>query len=115
MAEGANDFRTQSWNTIQFASATGNTTFSTWTRDSFYDAYLDAGQYNMQVIAWTPSGNQGFTTVSQSITISSGQSSSGVTFQLERSNIPVPEFTSIAVVAFSALAASLYVLRRRRK
>jgi len=111
----ANDFRTQSWNTIQFASATGNQTFSTWTRDGFYDAYLDAGQYNMQVIAWTPSGNQGFTTVSQSLTISSGQSSSGVSFQLERSNIPVPEFTSIAVVAFSALAASLYVLRRRRK
>jgi len=110
----ANDFRTESWDTIQFASATGNQTFSTWTRDGFYDAYLDAGQYNMQVIAWTPSGNQGFTTVSQSLTISSGQSSSGVSFQLERSNIPVPEFTSIAVVAFSALAASLYVLRRRR-
>jgi hypothetical protein len=27
---------------------------------------------------------------------------------------PVPEFSSLAVVAFSALAASLYLLRRRR-
>jgi len=105
----ANDFRTTSWDQIQFASATGNTTFNTWTHDGFYDAYLDAGQYNMKVVS------AGLTGVSQSITISSGQSSSGVTFQLERSNIPVPEFTSIAVVAFSALAASLYVLRRRRK
>lgn len=28
---------------------------------------------------------------------------------------PVPEFSGLAVVAFSALAASLYLLRRRRK
>lgn len=28
--------------------------------------------------------------------------------------MPVPEFSSLAVVAFSALAASLYLLRRRR-
>jgi hypothetical protein len=111
----ANDFRTASWITLQAAAASGNVTFTTWSRDSFYDMYLDAGQYNLQVIAWTPSGNQGYTTVSQSINISSGQSSSGVSFQLERSNIPVPEFSAIAVVAFSALAASLYVLRRRRQ
>jgi hypothetical protein len=28
---------------------------------------------------------------------------------------PVPEFSTVAVVAFSALAASLYILKRRRK
>jgi len=34
---------------------------------------------------------------------------------LEQSNIPVPEFSGVAVVAFSALAASVYLLKRRRK
>ena len=28
---------------------------------------------------------------------------------------PIPEFSTVAVVAFSALAASLYLLRRRRR
>jgi len=33
---------------------------------------------------------------------------------LEQSNVPVPEFSTVALVAFSALAASLYLLRRKR-
>jgi len=76
--------------------------------------YLDAGQYNVAVIVWSPSG-QGYTVVQAPITISSGQSTTGVTFQLERSNIPIPEFSGLAIVAFSALAASLYLLRRKRR
>ena len=52
------------------------------------------------------------------ISVTSGQSStpgSGNNVGLPQTNIPVPEFSGIAVVAFSALAASLYLLRRRRR
>jgi len=110
----ANELRPESWATISFAAAAGNLTFTSWTWDSFYGQYLDPGGYTANVFLWTPSGNQGYNTVSSSVNISSGQSTSGVTFQLERSNIPVPEFTSLAIIAFSALAASVYLLRRRR-
>ncbi len=38
-----------------------------------------------------------------------------VAHQVTQANIPVPEFSGIALVTFSALAASLYLLRRRRR
>ena len=36
-------------------------------------------------------------------------------FYLEQSGIPIPEFTTTALVLASALAASLFILRRRKK
>jgi hypothetical protein len=110
----SDELRTVSWASVVFASATGNLTFTQWSRDALFDAYLDAGQYTAQVIVWSPSG-QGYTVVSTPVNISSGQSTTGVTFQLERSNIPVPEFSGLAIVFVSALAASLYILRRKRQ
>jgi hypothetical protein len=111
----SDELRTVSWANVVFTSATGNLTFASgYSWDAFYGVYLDAGQYNAAVIVWSPSG-QGYTVVQAPITISSGQSTTGVTFQLERSNIPIPEFSGLAIVAFSALAASLYLLRRKRR
>jgi hypothetical protein len=110
------ELRTQSWTTIQAASASGNKTFTQWSWDAHYDMYLDPGSYNFKVIAWSPSAQaNAYNTLSSTINISAGQSVSGITFQMERSNIPVPEFSGLAIVAFSALAASLYLLRRRRR
>lgn len=55
----------------------------------------------------------GYTTQSWSVAVSAGQT--GIGQNLEQSNIPVPEPKGLAVAAVSALAASLYVLRRKRK
>lgn len=110
----SDEIRPQSWVSVVASAATGNLTFTSWSWDAHYDMYLDAGQYELAIIAWSPSG-QGYTVVKAPITISSGQSTTGVTFQLERSNIPIPEFSGLAIVAFSALAASLYLLRRKRR
>jgi hypothetical protein len=110
-----NQLRTVSWATVEASAATGNMSFTRYSWDAHYDMYLDPGQYSMTIAAWTPSGNQGYNTISSSVNISSGQSTTGVDFQLERSNVPIPEFTGIAIVAFSALGASLYLLRRRTR
>jgi hypothetical protein len=111
----SDELRTVSWANVVFASATGNLTFASgYSWDAFYGVYLDAGQYEATVIVWSPSG-QAYTVVKAPVTISSGQSSTGVTFQLERSNIPIPEFSGLAIVFASALAASLYLLRRKRR
>jgi len=110
----SDELRTQSWITVQAAAATGNLTFLSYSWDSQYNMYLDPGSYNFRAIAWTPTGNVAYNAISSTVNISTGQSTAGVTFQLERSNIPVPEFSGLAIIAFSALAASLYLLRRRR-
>jgi hypothetical protein len=105
----AGDFRTQSWGTISVVGASGATlgTFSTY--DGLYQTYLPPGNYKFTI------NEPGYAPQTWAYSVSAGQSSSGANVYLKQSQIPVPEFSTVAVVAFSALAASLYLLKRRRK
>jgi len=105
----AGDFRTQSWGSISVVGASGATlgTFSTY--DGIYQAYLPPGQYKFTI------SEPGYVPQTWSYSVSPGQSGIGADVYLQQSQIPVPEFSTAALVAFSALAASLYLLRRRRK
>jgi hypothetical protein len=105
----AGDFRTQSWDTITVVGASGATlgTFSTY--DGVYQAYLPSAKYTLTI------SEPGYAPQTLSYSVTAGQSGSGVNVYLEQSQIPVPEFSTVTLVAFSALAASLYLLRRRRK
>jgi hypothetical protein len=113
----SDELRTISWATVVALAADG-TEFKTWSWDSYFGTYLDAAPggttYTLSVIAWTPDG-QAYTVVSTPYTVSFGQSTTGIVFQLESSNIPIPEFSGLAIVFASALAASLYLLRRKRR
>jgi hypothetical protein len=107
----SNELRAISWYTVNIAGA-GNVTFNSYTSDGVYEFYVVPGQYSMTI-----SGPGYKSTPLGTISVSSGQSSSpgsGNNIGLPQTNIPVPEFSGIAVVAFSALAASLDLLRRRR-
>ena len=87
-------------------------TFNSYTEDGIYEFYLVPGAYSMTI-----SGPGYKATPLGTISVTSGQSAqpgTGNNIGLPQTNIPVPEFSGIAVVAFSALAASLYLLRRRR-
>jgi len=98
--------------TIGGAGGFKNTEYS-W--DGIYQSFLNPGDYNFTVVAWSPAG-QGYKVLNVPVHLSDGQTAVGQDFgPLERSNVPIPEFSGLAVVAFSALAASLYLLRRRRK
>jgi hypothetical protein len=105
----AGDFRTISWGTITVVGASGATLGIGPTVDGLYGMYLPAGNYKLTytVPGYAPQ------TVAYSVT--SGQVGTGANIYLLQNQIPVPEFSTVAVVAFSALAASLYLLRRRRK
>jgi len=108
----SNEFRPLSWATVTIASADGKWTFTQYTYDGVYDGYLAPGSYSLTIAA------PGIASQSWSIVVTGCQSSgvgNGQQLYLEQSNIPVPEFSGIAIVAFSALAASLYLLRRRRR
>ena len=108
----SNELRAISWYTINVKGA-GNATFNSYTNDGIYEFYLIPGAYSMTI-----SGPGYKATPLGTISVTSGQSStpgSGNNVGLPQTNIPVPEFSGIAVVAFSALAASLYLLRRRRQ
>jgi len=108
------ELRPLSFAAITMSGAGGfkNTQYS-W--DGVYQAFLNPGDYNFTIVAWSPAG-QGYKVLNAPVHLSDGQTAVGQDFgPLERSNIPIPEFSGLAVVAFSALAASLYLLRRRRK
>jgi len=103
----SNEFRTLSWGTISVVGASG-ATWNFYTFDGVYQAFLPTGSYKFSI------SQPGYAPQTWSYSVAPGQSGSGANVYLEQSNIPVPEFSTVAVVAFSALAASLYLLKRRR-
>ena len=104
----SNEFRTLSWGTISVTGASG-ATFPFYTYDGIYQAYLPPGQYTFTITA------PGYTSQSWSVSVTPGESGTAANLYLEQSNIPIPEFSSATIVALSALAASVYVLKRRRE
>jgi hypothetical protein len=105
----SNEFRPLSWGLVNVVGAQGGAGWNFYTFDGAYEAYLPPGTYRFTI------SSPGYASQSWSVAVSSGMSGSGQNVYLEQSNIPVPEFSGLAIAAVSALAASLYVLRRRRK
>jgi hypothetical protein len=103
------EFRPVSWATVTLSGVPGGT-FTAYSTDGLYEFYT--GPSDTAMLTITIPGHE---SQSASVSISDGMSSTGQNFYLEQSGIPVPEFSGIAVVVFSALAASLYLLRRRRR
>jgi hypothetical protein len=107
----SNEFRPLSWGTITVTGAPGmaGSPMNFYTYDGVYQAYLPPGTYSFAI------SSPGMAPQTYSVAVSSGQTGTGYNMYLQQSNIPVPEFSGLAIAAISALAASLYVLRRRRK
>jgi len=111
----SNEFRPLSWCTISVTGAglpSSGLTFYTY--DGVYQAYLPTPGVSGTTTYTFTLNAPGYAPYSWTTAVSVGSTASGQNIYLEQSNIPVPEFGSIAVIAFAALAASLYVLRRRR-
>jgi hypothetical protein len=107
------DWRTTSWVQVQFSGAPGIMNYYTF--DGRYEAYLPAGTWKMDVVPWLAGAKSpGYAGQTFNLAISDGQAG-GYDVYLEESGIPVPEFPTALVVLASALAASLSILRRRRK
>ena len=105
----SNEFRTLSWGGVSVTGATGATFPSMYTYDGRYEGFLPPGQYSFTI------SSPGYAPQTWSVSITPGETGTGQNVYLEQTNIPIPEFSAAAVVAFSALAASLYLLKRRRK
>ena len=104
----SNEFRPLSWGLVNVVGANG-ASWNFYTYDGIYEAYLPPGTYKFTI------SSPGYAAQTFSVVVSPGQFGIGQNVYLEQSNIPVPEFSAIGIVAFSALAASLYLLRRRRR
>jgi len=108
------DWRTTSWITVLAVAADGKT-YPWYTFDGMYQMWLTPGTYALQVIEWSPAKAEGHMIAKvPSLTVTEGTALS-MDFYLEQSGVPIPEFTTAALVLASALAASLFILRRRRK
>jgi hypothetical protein len=111
----SNEFRTLSWYTVTVTGASDmvGSPFLSYANDGIYEFYLTPGTYSMTL------AGPGYAPTSMgTIAVTSGQGGtpgSGNNINLPPSNIPVPEFSGMAIVVFSALAASLYLLRRKRR
>ena len=104
----SNEFRPLSWGLVNVVGANG-ASWNFYTYDGIYETYLPPGTYKFTI------SSPGYAAQTFSVVVSPGQFGIGQNMYLEQSNIPVPEFSAIGIVAFSALAASLYLLRRRRR
>ena len=103
----SDELRPVSWASITASGAGG--TFVSYSWDGYYDMYLPAGTYELTVAE-----SAGHVSQTAPITVSTGQLVTGFSFYLQRSNIPIPEFSAV-IPLVAALSASLYILRRTRR
>jgi hypothetical protein len=113
----SNEFRPLSWGAITVTGAgLPSSGLSLYTFDGEYQAYLPTpGIAGSSAFTFTLNA-PGYAPYSWTSQVPVGSTGTGVNVYLEQSNIPVPEFNAapLAIIAFAALAASLYILRRRR-
>jgi hypothetical protein len=112
----SNEFRPLSWGLLTVTGAgLPSTGLNFYTYDGIYQAYLPStiGQSGSVIYSFSLTA-PGYAPQLWKGAVSSGQSGTGNNLYLEQTNIPIPEFSTITIVAFTALAVSLYILRRRR-
>jgi hypothetical protein len=107
------DWRTVSWTNVFFTAADG-TTFNYYTFDGRFAAWLKPGPYTSNVVYWTAAKGEGYKNVVTPLHVSDGALIS-LNVYLEQSQVPIPEFPVAAVMLAFGLAASLFILRRKRK
>jgi len=107
------DWRTTAWTMVLFTAADG-TVFTHYTFDGWFGAWLNAGPYTASVVFWTPTKGEGYKVQTMPYHVSDG-AFGRFNIYLEQSGVPIPEFPVSTIVLASALAASLFILRRRRR
>jgi hypothetical protein len=101
-----NELITLDWVPITASNSQFNaTTYSEY--GGGYGMYLPVGTFNVTASA------PGYTSYSQSVTVSNGASLNGINFYLEESHIPVPEFPAQALMAILILAFTAALLAKR--
>jgi len=107
------DWRTAAWTTVLFTAADG-TVFTHYTFDGWFGAWLNAGPYTASVVFWTPTKGEGYKVQTMPYHVSDGAMGT-FNIYLEQSGVPIPEFPVSTIVLAFGLAASLAILRRRRR
>ena len=105
--------RTPAWTLIRFTAADG-TSFDHYTFDGRFSAWLSPGPYTISAIYWTPTKQEGYKVQTMPYHVSEGTVGS-FNIYLEQSKIPIPEFPASLAVLTAGLAASLFILRRKRR
>jgi hypothetical protein len=90
----ANEFRTQSWDTISVTGASGAALPPIYTFDGIYQVYLPTGNYNFTI------NQSGYVAQSWSVWVSPGETSTGQDVELEQSNTP---WQSVAVTSITSV------------
>jgi len=112
----SNEFRPLSWGLLTVTGAgLPSTGLNFYTYDGIYQAYLPSTIGASGSVIYSFSLNApGYAPQTWKGAVSSGQTGTGQNLYLEQTNIPVPEMSGVMITAFAALAASMYLLRRKR-
>jgi hypothetical protein len=112
----SNEFRPLSWGLVSVTGAgLPSTGLNFYTYDGIYQAYLPSTIGASGSVIYSFSLNApGYAPQTWKGAVSSGQTGTGQNLYLEQTNIPVPEFSTITIAAFMALATSVFVLRHKR-
>jgi hypothetical protein len=105
------EMRPISWAKVIAVGESGE--FTLYSVDGFYEGFLPSGAYTLTVVAYE--GDIGYNSVTASVNVPDGGAASYSFEGLSLSHIPIPEFPVAAIALISALAASLYILRRIKK
>ncbi len=85
-----NQLRTISWAQVDAKTYSYNVTQYSW--DGYYEMYLDPGIYNIAFAI------EGYNTIQTNVSISSGQVSTGFSFQLELNNTQLLDYTRPLII-----------------
>jgi len=107
----SHEMRPISWAKVMAVGESGE--FTLYSIDGFYEGFMPSGTYTLTVVAYE--GDIGYNSVTASVTVPDGGEASYSFEGLELSHIPIPEFPVAAIALISAIAASLYILRRIKK
>jgi hypothetical protein len=105
----SDELRTISWATI-FVSGPEGDLAPVFTFDGQYEFFASPGDYELTIGVFP--GDAGYLTQTITLTAPDSGSAQYNFLNMERSNIPIPEFPTAIIAVLSALAASLYIFRK---
>ncbi|MGQ9543430.1 MAG: carboxypeptidase-like regulatory domain-containing protein [Candidatus Bathyarchaeia archaeon] len=108
------DFRAASW--LEQTAAGAKVSKKAYSFDGSYSVFVTPDTYKITSALVPPGKDAGYKSASRTAVATWGGVTGGQDFYLEESGIPIPEFPAAGIMALiSALAASLYLLKWRRK
>ncbi|HYB84371.1 MAG TPA: carboxypeptidase-like regulatory domain-containing protein [archaeon] len=104
--------RTMSWVTVKSVDSTGYQ-YYWYTWDGWFDGYLEPGTYQTTITEWKH--NEGHQQLAFILNVNPGEQSTGLTYILPETQIPIPETFTATLTIIASFATALLFMRKRKR